>query len=54
MYNAPCAEREELKEHNSRMQAELQDLREAAERKVASNLIEVRLGVNFKHNNMAS
>uniref|UniRef100_A0A4W5RKE0 Kinesin family member 15 n=1 Tax=Hucho hucho TaxID=62062 RepID=A0A4W5RKE0_9TELE len=34
MYNAPCAEREEIKEHNSRMQAELQDLREAAERKV--------------------
>ncbi|KAK6307303.1 hypothetical protein J4Q44_G00224510 [Coregonus suidteri] len=34
MYNAACSEREEIKEHNSRMQAELQDLREAAERKV--------------------
>ncbi|KAK6304480.1 hypothetical protein J4Q44_G00250660 [Coregonus suidteri] len=42
-YSAVCSEREEIKEHNSRMQAELQDLREAAERKVASNLIEVEV-----------
>uniref|UniRef100_A0A8C7CQS3 Kinesin family member 15 n=1 Tax=Oncorhynchus kisutch TaxID=8019 RepID=A0A8C7CQS3_ONCKI len=43
-YSAACSEREEIKEHNNRMQAELLNLREAAERKVASNLIEVRLG----------
>uniref|UniRef100_A0A674E3M4 Kinesin family member 15 n=1 Tax=Salmo trutta TaxID=8032 RepID=A0A674E3M4_SALTR len=40
---AACSEREEIKEHNNRMQAELQDMREAAERKVASNLIEVEV-----------
>uniref|UniRef100_A0A6Q2YC08 Kinesin motor domain-containing protein n=1 Tax=Esox lucius TaxID=8010 RepID=A0A6Q2YC08_ESOLU len=38
---AACSEREEIKEHNLRMEAELQDLREIAERKVASNLIEL-------------
>uniref|UniRef100_A0A674E3M3 Kinesin family member 15 n=1 Tax=Salmo trutta TaxID=8032 RepID=A0A674E3M3_SALTR len=42
-YSAACSEREEIKEHNNRMQAELQDMREAAERKVASNLIEVEV-----------
>ncbi|XP_010877142.1 kinesin-like protein KIF15-A [Esox lucius] len=42
-YSAACSEREEIKEHNLRMEAELQDLREIAERKVASNLIEVEV-----------
>uniref|UniRef100_A0A8C8CP31 Kinesin motor domain-containing protein n=1 Tax=Oncorhynchus tshawytscha TaxID=74940 RepID=A0A8C8CP31_ONCTS len=42
-YSAACSEREEIKEHNNRMQAELLNLREAAERKVASNLIEVEV-----------
>ena len=45
-YSAACCEREEIREHSSRMEAELLDVREAAERRVASNQIEVRVILN--------
>ncbi|XP_071767078.2 kinesin-like protein KIF15 [Centroberyx gerrardi] len=42
-YNAACSEREDIREKDSRMQTELFDLKEAIERKVASNQIEVEV-----------
>ncbi|XP_029900940.1 kinesin-like protein KIF15 [Myripristis murdjan] len=42
-YNAACLEREDIREQNSRMQTELCVLKEAIERKVASNRIEVEV-----------
>ncbi|XP_062326186.1 kinesin-like protein KIF15 isoform X1 [Osmerus eperlanus] len=42
-YSAACCEREEIREHSSRMQAELLDVKEAAERRVASNQIELEV-----------
>ncbi|KAM4625881.1 kinesin-like protein KIF15 [Polymixia lowei] len=42
-YNAACCERDEIKEQNARMQTELQDLREATDRKLASSQIEVEV-----------
>lgn len=42
-FSAASSEREEIREHNSRMLAELQDLREAAQRRDASSKIEVEL-----------
>ncbi|XP_046903869.1 kinesin-like protein KIF15-B [Hypomesus transpacificus] len=42
-YSAACCEREEIREHSSRMEAELLDVREAAERRVASNQIELEV-----------
>uniref|UniRef100_A0AAY4CD03 Kinesin motor domain-containing protein n=1 Tax=Denticeps clupeoides TaxID=299321 RepID=A0AAY4CD03_9TELE len=42
-YNAACLEREETRELNGQMQAELHGLREASERRVASDQIELEL-----------
>lgn len=42
-FNATCLEREDIREHNSKMQAEIYDLKESLDRRVASNQIEVRL-----------
>lgn len=42
-YNATCLEREDMREHNSKMEAEICDLKEALERRLASNTIEVSL-----------
>lgn len=41
--NAASLEREDIREQNSKMQAEICDLKEALERRVASNKIEVSL-----------
>ena len=41
-YGAVNSEREEMKTQISHMQAELQELREASERRVASDRVEVR------------
>lgn len=40
-YGAVCSEREEMKKQISLMQAEIQDLREASERRLASDRVEV-------------
>lgn len=40
-YNTACLEREDTREQNCRMQAEICDLKERLDRKVASNAIEV-------------
>ncbi|XP_037603237.1 kinesin-like protein KIF15-A [Sebastes umbrosus] len=42
-YNAACLEREDMREHNSKMEAEICDLKEALERRLASNTIEVEV-----------
>ncbi|MCI4376907.1 hypothetical protein PGIGA_G00193830 [Pangasianodon gigas] len=42
-YGAACSEREETNKLVSRMQAEIQELREASERRVASNRVELEL-----------
>ncbi|XP_056151509.1 kinesin-like protein KIF15-A, partial [Lampris incognitus] len=42
-YDAACSGKEEIREQNSKMQIELQELKEDTERKVASNRIEVEL-----------
>ncbi|XP_038584818.1 kinesin-like protein KIF15-A [Micropterus salmoides] len=42
-YNAACLEREDIREQNSKMQAEICDLKETTERRVASNKIEVEV-----------
>ncbi|XP_059208609.1 kinesin-like protein KIF15 [Centropristis striata] len=42
-YNAACLEREDFREQNSKMQAEICDLKETLERRVASNTIEVEV-----------
>ena len=40
-YNAACVERDEIKVRYTMLQSEVEGLHEAAERKVASNQIEV-------------
>lgn len=42
-YNDACFEREDLQGQHSKIQAEICDLKENVERRVASNKIEVRL-----------
>uniref|UniRef100_UPI0037E86546 kinesin-like protein KIF15 n=1 Tax=Semicossyphus pulcher TaxID=241346 RepID=UPI0037E86546 len=42
-YNAACLERDDMSEHNSKMQTEICDLKETLERSVASNKIEVEV-----------
>lgn len=42
-YNAACLERDDIREQNSKMQAEICDLKETLDRRVASNKIEVSL-----------
>ncbi|XP_068582457.1 kinesin-like protein KIF15 [Cebidichthys violaceus] len=42
-FNAACLEREDIREQNSKMQAEICDLKEALDRRVASNKIEVEV-----------
>ncbi|KAM8915283.1 kinesin-like protein KIF15 isoform 2-T2 [Spinachia spinachia] len=42
-FNATCLEREDIREHNSKMQAEIYDLKESLDRRVASNQIELEV-----------
>lgn len=42
-YNAACLEREDIREQNLKMQTEICDLKEALDRRVASNQIEVEV-----------
>ncbi|XP_029349720.1 kinesin-like protein KIF15 isoform X3 [Echeneis naucrates] len=42
-YNATCLERDDIREQNFKMQTEICDLKEALERRVASNKIEVEV-----------
>ncbi|XP_029983240.1 kinesin-like protein KIF15 isoform X2 [Sphaeramia orbicularis] len=42
-YNAACLEKEEIREQNSKMRAEIVDIKEAIDRRVASNKIEVEV-----------
>ncbi|XP_047466800.1 kinesin-like protein KIF15-A isoform X2 [Mugil cephalus] len=42
-YNSACLEREDMREQNCKMQAEICDLKESLDRKVASNAVEVEL-----------
>lgn len=42
-YNVACLERENIRQQNSKMEIEICDLKEALDRRLASNRIEVRL-----------